>query len=265
MRRFTNEMQSWNVNLYETKHSFVTHYGEDLLPLLNAQKGERILDLGCGSGDLTYKIAASGAELIGVDSSEEMILKAQEKYPDIAFLVKDGQDFKFTEPFDAVFSNAALHWMTQTPKKVATNIWRCLKSNGRFVFEMGGKGNVRQVLHALALAAGEFGVTQTELINYYPSLGQYATLLEAVGFRVIYATHFDRPVKLDGVDGLRNWVRMFRTTVFNEIPVARQKEFFQKFEAIARPTLYHDNSWWADYVRLRAVAIKTGNGSSLDI
>lgn len=248
--------QFWNVSLYETAHSFVTRYGEDLLPLLNAKKGERILDLGCGSGALTHAIAATGAEVVGIDSSEDMIRKAQAAYPEITFLVKDGQDFDFAEPFDAVFSNAALHWMTQAPGKVVENISRCLKNKGRFVFEMGGEGNVQQVLHALALAASEFGVTQTELINYYPSLGQYATLLEAVGFRVAYAAHFDRPVKLEGVDGLRLWVRMFRATVFNQIPVVQQEDFFQKLEASARPQLYYDNSWWADYVRLRAVAIK---------
>lgn len=246
---------SWNAKLYDTQHGFVARYGADLLSLLKPKKGERILDLGCGTGTLTNEIAKSGAEVVGIDSSPEMIAKAKAAFPNIEFKVADGHNFHLNISFDAVFSNAALHWMME-PQKVIACVWQCLKESGRFVFEMGGKYNVKQVLYAIENAAAKSGIPNLPLINYFPGLGEYTNLLEIQGFRVTYAELFDRPTQLEGDEGLRNWICMFRNTVLEQIPKAQHDAFFQHAENSARSHLYHDNIWWADYVRLRAVAIK---------
>lgn len=243
----------WNAQRYDTCCDFVSHYGADLLPLLQAQPGQRILDLGCGTGILTHEIAQTGAEIMGIDNSAEMIDQAKKHYPEIDFKVMDGQDFTLDKPFDAVFSNAALHWMLK-PKKVIACVYRCLKPHGRFVFEMGGVGNITQLLAAIKQAAAEFGTTDLSLINYYPSIGQYTGLLEAGGLQVRYAELINRPTQLKGETGLRDWVNMFRVAVLKQIP--NTENFFERLEDIAKPILYHDGSWWADYVRLRVLAVK---------
>ena len=145
------------------------------------------------------------------------------------------------------------------PEKVIWWVRQGLKHHGRFVFEMGGEGNVAQVLFAIEQAAKELGVSQLNIINYYPKLGEYTSLLEAQGFSVIDAKLIDRPTLLEGEAGLCNWVRMFRHDVLNKISEDQQIKFFQQMETIARPNLYQDNQWWVDYVRLRAIAIKEGD------
>jgi trans-aconitate methyltransferase len=245
---------SWNANLYNTRHDYVSRYGADVLALLQPIPNETILDLGCGTGTLTHEIAKLGANVVGIDSSDEMIKKAQKDYPQIAFRVADGQNFEFDNQFDAVFSNAALHWMLE-PEKVIACVWKCLKVNGRFVLEMGGKGNIQQVLGAIVQALKKFNL-DSSLLNYFPSIAQYAGLLEAQGLNVRYAEMIDRPTKLTGPEGLRNWMRMFRDSALQQLRQGEQEAFFQYLEQIAQPTLYHDNGWWADYVRLRVVAIK---------
>lgn len=242
----------WNSKLYDAKHSFVSHYGAALLPLLNAKPGERILDLGCGTGTLAHEIAKTGAEVIGIDNSPEMIHQAKTNYPAIEFQIQDGENFRFDRLFDAVFSNAALHWMTK-PQKVIACVRQCLKDQGRFVLEMGGMGNVKQLLDAIDQAANALGVSSLPLINYYPSISEYTGLLEAGGFQVRYAELIDRPTQLEGSEGLRMWVRTFRNAVIAQIPPTKHEYFFQRLEEIAHTHLYRENSWWADYVRLRVV------------
>lgn len=245
----------WDANLYDTQHHYVADYGMELIQLLHPQSGERILDLGCGTGKLTQAIAQSGAQVIGIDSSAQMIQQAQKTYPSLFFQIEDGHDFHFDTPFDAVFSNAALHWMTQ-PTRVIACVHAALKSKGRFVLEMGGKNNLQRVLQYIAATAQHFGIEHNTLHNYYPNLGEYATLLEAQGFSVQCAFLFDRPTRLEGEMGLRNWVKMFRGDILKQLSTEKQENFFQYLEKIAKPTLFHDNAWWADYVRLRVVALK---------
>jgi trans-aconitate methyltransferase len=125
------DSQRWDPQLYDSKHSFVTHFGGDLLPLLDPQPGDRILDLGCGTGHLSAQIAASGAAVVGIDHSPDMIAQAQATYPDLTFIEADAANFTFEQPFDAVFSNAALHWIP-TPERVIACVWQALKPGGRF-------------------------------------------------------------------------------------------------------------------------------------
>jgi len=202
---------NWNATHYQQQYSYIWQHGESLLAQLNPQVTEKILDLGCGTGQLAGQISASGAEVIGIDSDPNMIAQAQANYPHITFKVADAADFQLVEPVDAVFSNAALHWVTQA-EDAARCVARSLKPNGRFVAELGGKGNVQTILTALETAletVSNLGeemrdrptlnpLTPPNNLNpwYFPSIGEYSSLLEKVGFEVVFAQLFDRPTPL---------------------------------------------------------------------
>ena len=202
---------NWDSNFYQDKHNFVTKYGEDIVELLTPQSNEVILDLGCGNGELSAKIAEYGATVYGIDFATEMINKASINYPQIKFMQHNAENpFPFENKFDAIFSNAALHWM-MSPEKVIKNIADSLKTGGRFVFEMGGKGNINTIIQSIEVVAKKYNLANLPIYNYFPSLSEYANLLEKYGFRVVFARHFDRPTPLNGQDGLKNWIKMFFT------------------------------------------------------
>jgi trans-aconitate methyltransferase len=227
----------WDPKEYDARHHYVTDYGASLIGMLNPQPGERILDLGCGTGHLTHEIAQTGAIMVGIDSSAEMIAKARQDYPEIEFRVADAASFHDPEPFDAVFSNAVLHWI-KPPEPVAAAISAALKPGGRLVAEFGGKGNVRSI---------------TGLVEahpwYYPSIAEYSTLLERNGLETVTAALFPRPTPVEGENGLRDWLKMFTSSF---LPEDRAPEF----ERALRPKLYRDGVWYMDYVRLRITAVK---------
>src|SRR5277367_806312 len=181
-----------------------------LLELLDAQPGERVLDLGCGTGTMAAQIAETGAIVTGTDRSAEMIRQAREKYPALKFTVMDARELEFAGPFDAVFSNAALHWIKE-PELVIEGIASCLGPGGRFVAEFGGKGNIGTLIAACESAWKNSAPTE-KMPNpwYFPSLAEYAGLLEKHGFEVTFASLFDRPTPLeDGERGLQNFLEMF--------------------------------------------------------
>jgi trans-aconitate methyltransferase len=134
----------WNAQLYDSKLRFVSEFGKDVVALLHPKAGEKILDLGCGTGDLSFEISKLGASVVGMDLSHSMIQEALAKYPNLQFKVENGEEFRTEEKFDAVFSNAALHWMKRAAN-VIESVWIALKPGGRFVAEFGGKGNVELV------------------------------------------------------------------------------------------------------------------------
>lgn len=247
----------WNAELYEDKHSFVWQYGSDLITILSPQSGEKILDLGCGTGQLTNQIAQLGAEVIGIDRDASMIEQAKANYPQLNFQVADGTNFSFTESFDAVFSNAALHWM-KPPEEVIKCIWQVLKPGGRLIAEFGGKGNVEQIIQAIKTVVQEKGYQlKTEFSPwYFPSIAEYATLLEKQGFIVTDASLFERPTKLEGEQGLANWLTMFASSLLSIFPSETQQEIITEIEAKLRPILYQDQAWFADYKRIRIIALK---------
>ncbi len=250
------DTQHWNAKLYDAKHAFVYQYGADVVGLLNPQPGERILDLGSGTGHLTRQIAEAGSTVIGMDASPEMVAQAQAEYPMIPFYQMDGADFQFGEPFDAVFSNATLHWIL-APEKVIGCVHDALKLGGRFVAEFGGKGNVNRILVALANALQQRGLPHHVHTNYFPSLGEYAVLLEKGGFRVTFASHFNRDTELeDPSTGVIDWIKMFRGFALKGLPEADEKELFEQIKAELKPTNYRHAKWFADYKRLRFVAVK---------
>lgn len=250
--------KQWNTALYDSKASFVWKYGCGVVELLAPRPGERILDLGCGTGHLTNLIAQAGAEVIGLDKSESMIAQARSLFPRLRFELGDGADFHFDQSFDAVFSNAAIHWMLDQTA-VARRIWQALKPGGRFVAEFGGKGNVEAIRAALREAievAGE-RVGLEPFARYYPSIAEHAALLEAQGFRVTFASHFDRPTQLDdGGAGLRNWLFTFADNVVESLPAGKRDQIIAAVEDGLRSRLFRDGSWYADYRRIRIAATK---------
>jgi trans-aconitate methyltransferase len=241
---------SWDVERYEARHSYVWNFGADLIEALDPKSGERILDLGCGAGHLSDRISRSGATVIGVDNSPAMIAQARINFPHLKFLLANGASFSLDEPVDAVFSNAALHWM-KPPEPVAAAIARALRPGGRLVAEFGGRGNIRAVLDGLSSVFE--GVKE---YWYFPSIAEYATLLEQQGLTVTFAALFERPTPLEGEDGIEDWMEMFCGTFFDGIPApSRSKTRHQVGESL-RPRLYRNGKWVADYRRLRVVAVK---------
>lgn len=247
----------WNTQLYDHKHDFVSKFGEDLINLMAPKAGEKILDLGCGTGDLAKAISQSGAQLLGIDSSPEMIQSATEKYPDLSFQVASADSFDMPNQFDAVFSNAALHWVLD--KDIAVDcIHRSLKPGGRFVAELGGKGNVSNIVSALRASLNNHGYKELahKEVWYFPSLSEYAGILEKKGFRVSFATHFDRKTPLKGEEGIKNWLYMFCKNFLDTLPEEEVDEILTEVEAQIKHTNFDDNQWFADYVRLRVLAVK---------
>jgi trans-aconitate methyltransferase len=246
----------WNAELYDEKHSFVWKMAAALLDLLDAKSGERILDLGCGTGYLTEQIAASGTMVVGVDKSPEMIEQARLKHPAISFEVMDARELALAEPFDAVFSNATLHWISE-PEKVIGGVAKILKPGGRFVAEFGGKGNVAEVLAATRRAWHKMDLPAWKNPWYYPSIAEYSVLLEKHGLEVTYATLFERPTALeDGARGMHNWLEMFGGVFLDTLSAEQREAALAAIEREARPTLFHDDHWVMDYRRLRVVAQK---------
>ncbi len=239
---------------YQAKHHYVTAAGADLVEVLAPQAGERVLDLGCGTGQLSAQIAAAGTEVVGIDLSAEMVEAAREQFPDLSFVVGDARDFSFTEPFDAVFSNAALHWV-KPPEEALVCIAACLGQGGRFVAELGGARNVAIISRGLIDQLAARGL-YPQMPWYFPSLGEYVRLVEQAGLRVAYASHFPRPTPLEGENGLRGWMEMFADALTEGISPSMREELLAAVEDAVRPALYGDGVWCADYWRLRVVAYK---------
>lgn len=247
----------WNSTLYDNSHDFVSRFGKGILSYLNPRPEETILDLGCGTGDLTNEIFLSGAKVIGVDSSIDMITKAKSKFPEIKFHQMDARKLKFDQQFDAIFSNAVLHWIPEK-EMVIENMYCNLKDNGRIVLEFGGKGNNQQMLNVLKDVLIERGYVSNANINcwYYPSIGEYATELEKQNFRVIRAEHFDRITPLKGEQGIKDWFLMFGEYLFKGISEADKEIILNEVQERLRATHFVDDVWKADYKRIRIVAVK---------
>ncbi len=257
MKQVHFKKDSWDAGLYDGKYSFVSRFGHDLIDLLEPKKGEHILDLGCGTGDLANSIHNLGANIVGVDKSENMVRQAQGKYPNVQFMVRDAINLNLKNEFDAVFSNATLHWI-KTPQQAIQNIFNALKPGGRFVAEFGGNGNVQIITDGVFTQYKKLGIKyEIERFPwYFPTIGEYTTMMEKVGFRVTFAHHFDRPTPLEGESGLRNWLNMFGSGLFGDIDEATKDTVIANCENSLRKILYKDDRWVADYKRIRVIGIK---------
>ncbi|ADU29288.1 class I SAM-dependent methyltransferase [Evansella cellulosilytica] len=257
MKSFKTTKENWDANLYDEKHSFVSKYGDSLIALLAPEKGEKILDLGCGTGDIANTLYESGVDIIGVDKSENMVKQAIDKYPQIQFMVQDATTLDFRYEFDAVFSNATLHWV-KSPIQALHCIHESLKQGGRFVAEFGGKGNVQTITNEIIKQIEEAGhkFKKEQFPWFYPSIAEYSSLMEEVGFRVTFAQHFDRPTQLAGENGLKNWIDMFCKQLFDGISERSINEIITDVEKNLKGSLYKEGNWIADYKRIRIIGVK---------
>jgi SAM-dependent methyltransferase len=251
------EAKEWDPQLYTTKHSFVFEGGRGALALLAPQPGERILDLGCGTGQLTQAIAESGARVTGLDSSPAMIEAARREFPGLPFVLADAADFSFPQPFDAVFSHATMHWV-KPPEKAIECVARCLREGGRFVTEFGGKGHITRLRRAVEATWREMTGGELDWDFYFPSVAEFSTLLEHAGLEVRDARLLDVPTKLeDGENGLRNFLTMFGAKYLGAAPESAREKWLRRAEEIARPELFHDGAWHLDRRRVRVLAVRS--------
>jgi trans-aconitate methyltransferase len=245
--------QSWDPERYAKNARFVAELGAPVVDLLAPKPGERILDLGCGDGALTSKLVHSGCKVVGVDSSPEQIAAAQRL--GLGVRVLSGECLDYSNEFDAVFSNAALHWMRR-PDEVIRGVHAALKPRGRFVGEFGGHGCVQKIRAALVAALRERGVDgEARVPWYFPTPGDYATRLERGGFRVDSIALIARPTPLPG--DVVGWLETFGEAFTGALPPEARAEYLQEVRGALEPQL-RDNTgtWVADYVRLRFAATK---------
>ena len=247
--------QSWDPDRYARNARFVADLGMPVVELLEPQPGERVLDLGCGDGALTAKLVEMGCSVVGVDSSAEQIEAARQIGLDAH--VMDGHGLNFENEFDAVFSNAALHWMGH-PDDVIAGVRRALKPSGRFVAECGGHGCVDTIVRALTEWLKRRGLW-ADGINpwYFPTDEEYRERLIRQGFDVKYIALIPRPTPLPGDIG--GWLETFAESFTSRVPEAERPAFLEEVREAMRPKLCDaKGAWTADYIRLRFKAVKEG-------
>ncbi|MGL4523852.1 MAG: class I SAM-dependent methyltransferase [Bacilli bacterium] len=247
----------WNAALYDGKHGFVSALGQSIAELANVGEGDNVLDVGCGTGDWCQQFAEKGANVTGVDASNEMIDTAKQKYPALNFTCMDAAHMNFNQNFDIVFSNAALHWMKDA-EKVLGKITQALKLGGTFVAEFGGKYNCLTIRESMLAECEEQGysITTDDFPWYFPSIGEYTALMEKVGLDVTYAQHFERSTLLDGEQGVAQWVRMFGGAITSKIPPVELESFLTNVQKRTESKLYRDGNWYADYWRIQVIGVR---------
>jgi trans-aconitate methyltransferase len=243
--------QTWDASLYAGNGRFVALLAGSLVEALEPKAGERILDLGCGDGFLTQRLAESGATMVGVDSSPQMVAAAQERGVDARYA--SGEALPFDGEFDAVFSNAALHWMTDHDA-VLRGVYRALKPGGRFVAECGGQGNIAAIRVALLAVLTRLGLPAERIENnHFFSSAEYRARLESHGFQVEEITLTPRLTPLPS--GMADWLQTFRSSVLEQLPSSERPAAVEQIVGLLKPALCdRDGNWTADYVRLRFVA-----------
>jgi trans-aconitate methyltransferase len=247
--------QTWDPAIYARNARFVSDLGAPVVELLAPKPGERILDLGCGDGVLTKKLADLGCEVIAIDSSAPQIEAARKLGLDAH--VMSAEELPFREEFDAVFSNAVLHWIKRADLMIA-GVYRALKPSGRFVAECGGYGCVDKIRTALVQALDRRGIDgESRVPWYFPTPGDYATRLERAGFRVDSIALIPRPTPLPG--DVIGFLETFGHSFLQGLSGDARTEYVEEVRTVLEPQLRNsDGIWIADYVRLRFAATKEG-------
>lgn len=248
---------SWDGAAYTSNFSFVHQYGQDVAALIEAGPESTVLDLGCGNGALSKLLCDRGYRVTGMDASPELLEIARANHPELEFIQADAANFSLAKPVDVVFSNAVLHWIDRDRQRdMLKCVHDALAEYGEFVFEMGGFGNNALIHQALEQVFAEHGFVY-KMPFYFPTIGEYAALLEQAGFQVKFAVLFDRPTELNGENGMKDWIKMFLKTPFSVVEQEAERERMMD-EAVdrLRKKLYIKGKWYADYVRLRMRAIK---------
>ena len=244
-------VQRWNPETYAKNARFVSELGTEVLRLLSRQPGERILDLGCGDGALTEKLVLAGCSVVGIDNSVEMVQAAQMRGLDARVL--NAKFLPFDREFDAVFSNAVLHWI-QDAQAVVVSVYQAIKPGGRFVGEFGGSGNVMTIRNALAESLHRRGIDASTLDPWmFPTAEEYRNVLEHGGFNIRTITLFPRPTALP--TNMAAWLDTFAQSFLIALNPGDREEFTEEVCARVRPSLYDSQrGWFADYVRLQFAA-----------
>jgi SAM-dependent methyltransferase len=257
--------EEWDADRYDDQCSFVYEYGESVTELLDVGDGDAVLDVGCGTGHLSRRLADRGARVVGVDSAPDMVGRARDAHGDaerVRFVRGDARDLVSAlgsdalGTFDAAFSNAALHWIPgDDHDTVLEGVARLLRPGGAFVAEFGGRGNVGRIVEA---ATAELDARGYEAGDpwYFPSVGEYAPRVEAHGFEVREARLFDRPTELDEAGGIREWLGVFGDTLFGAVPDEEHDAVLDGVADRLRDDLYRDGRWVVDYRRIRFRAVR---------
>ena len=242
-------MNRWTSDTYRVNAAYVPALGEAVFQLLNPRAGERILDVGCGEGSLTTRIVAAGSTVVGVDASEEMVAAARARGIDARMI--DAEQLPFEREFDAVFSNAALHWV-RDHDAMLTGVHRALKPGGRFVAEFGGHGNIAAIQVAIRSVLAHRG-WETNIHRYYATPAEYSARLETHGFSVSHIDLIPRPTPLP--TGIRGWLETFERATLDRIPMRQRESFLEEVEDLLREEVCDSyGNWTAHYVRLRFLA-----------
>lgn len=243
--------KTWNPSLYASTARYVSDHGMPVVDWLGAQPGERILDLGCGDGALTAKLSALGCDVVAVDQSAAMVEAARRN--GIQARVADARTLEFDSEFDAVFSNAVLHWVNEADA-VIQGVARALHPGGRFVGEFGGQGNIALVRAALRDALSRRGIELDAACGwYFPSPSEYAAVLERHGFDVARAELIPRPTPTPG--DAREWLANFGDHLLSRAPADQRQSILDEVNDTLQPQLQGDDGIWRiDYVRIRFAA-----------
>jgi trans-aconitate methyltransferase len=247
--------QTWNPDQYARNARFVSDLGAPVLELLDPQPRERILDLGCGDGVLTAKLQSSGCDVLGVDASAAQV-EATKKLGVSAQTI-DGENLPFENEFDAVFSNAALHWMRNNPDAVIAGVHKALRPGGRFVAEMGGDRCVEKIRTALIAALNRRNIDgKSADLWYFPTVEDYSARLTRGGFAIDYIALIPRPTPLPG--DVTAWLQTFGQNFTDKLPPQERAGYLAEVQETLRPQLCDSQGkWTADYTRLRFKATKS--------
>lgn len=245
--------QNWRPETYRENANFVPVLGKPVVELLKPQKGEKILDLACGNGTMTKELMDQGFDIVGVDSNPEMVEAAKALGIDARLM--DAEHLAYDEEFDAVMSNAALHWMSDH-YAVVRGVWNALKPGGRFAAECGGEGCVRIIREGMKIALIKRSIDYKARNPWkYPELGTFSNILENQGFKTSFIARIDRPTPLP--NGLRGWLEVFSNSHTQGFTPEEREQFYAEVEEYCKPKLYDkEKGWIADYVRLRFLSVK---------
>lgn len=245
----------WNSSLYDNKHSFVAEYGKAMIDFVNVEEGQKILDLGCGTGVLTNELSKNGADVIGTDLSKNMIDKAKSNYPNLTFQVEDATKLPFENYFDTVFSNAVFHWIPNQ-EKLLHSVCNSLKNNGTLLCEFGAKNNISEIETAFEKVLEQMGDSYFSPF-FFPSKEEYKLLLDQAGFEVKQIIEYDRPTPLaDGEKGLRNWISQFFASDLLKFSDEQKEQVLFETEKLCKNSLWKKDQWIADYRRIQIIAVK---------